>query len=229
MYEELTWYLPILRKAPGERYIRKFIDVVLAFAEAHEELKDEDVSQPSPDISALDGPVAAARIIRAARDPHAGDGSEADPFTGGYVIDLLVRLNEIDIRDARRDMIRITIKGTSGYTAPEYAYRDELTITRTRIFRDYEPRIPSEVNPPRQWSYPLGLEHRQIWEDLITAVIEILHRGAASGMFDVGSRTFTVTYADGSEEERVFFLSSFAFKKCYELIDKLLPYGSTQN
>lgn len=223
MYEELTWYLPILRRKPGDKYIRKFTDAVLAFAEAHEELKDAESPRSGADSSVLDGPAAVARIAAAVQDEHAGDGSALDPFANGFITDLLARLNEIDIRDSRRDMILLTVESTSGYTAPEHAYRDEIRIARDRIDYAYEPRIETGTNPPRKWSCRLGAEHWQTWEELITAVTEILHRGAVSGMFDVGTRTFTVTFADGTEEKRVFYLSSFAFAECFALIKKLLP------
>ncbi len=221
MYEELTWYLPILKKTRDPKYISKFKDTVRGFVRRHEELFDEDGLQP--DASLPEGREEAALVAAAAGDAHAGDGSEADPFAGRRVTDLLTRLNEIDIKNSRRDMIMLSVKSSSGYCFAEYAYSDEIIVTPGRIGYVYRPRIESDINPAKKWAYRLTEEHWQTYEDLVTAVIEILHRGAASGMFDVGTKVFTVTYSDSTEEVREFFLPAFAFENCFAQIRKLIP------
>ena len=219
MFEDLTWYLPILKRNADPKYIKKFRDTVSSFVRHHEELFDENTPLPDPgtDVSGLDGRTAAALAAAAVRE-----GDEC--FTDGRVIGWLTRLNEIDIQNGRRDMIMLTVRSSSGYCLPEYVYSDEITVTRDWIRYTCKPGIPSDKNPELKWSYRLtGPVQQEIYEELVTTVIEILHRGAASGMFDVGTRSFTVTYADGTEEERDFFLSEFAFRDCFDQIKKLIP------
>ncbi len=225
MFEDLTWYLPILKRTKDPKYIKKFKNAVSGFVRHHEELFDEGKSLPDPtaDVSGLDGRTVAALVAAAVDDEHAGDGSDADPFADGRIIKWLNRLNEIDIQNSRRDMIMLTVKSSSGYCFPEYSYTDEITVTPGLIAYVYKPGIESESNPPRKWVYRLTEEHWGIYEDLITSVIEIFHRGASSGMFDVGTRVFTVTYSDSTEEEREFFLGASAFEDCFALIKKLIP------
>ncbi len=221
MFEELTWFIPILKKTNDPKYLNKFRDAAGKFVNAHRELFDGP--RPQADLGGDDGTAEgrelAARIAAAVRE---GD----EPFTDGSVVRWLTLLNEIDIRNARRDMAAITVRSYSGYCLPEYAYRDEIIVSRDRIRYTYEPDSPSDQNPPRNWSFGLsGPAQREIWEDLVTAVIEILHRGAVSGMFDIGTKEFIVAYADGTEEERTFFQPEFCFAECFALIKKLLPPG----
>ena len=51
------------------------------------------------------------------------------------------------------DIIRITIKGESGYGPVDEAYSDKVTIDRDSIRYEYKPVVESEINPPRKWSY----------------------------------------------------------------------------
>ena len=51
------------------------------------------------------------------------------------------------------DIIRISIKGESGYGPVDEAYSDKVTIDRGSIRYEYEPVIESDINAPRKWSY----------------------------------------------------------------------------
>ena len=49
--------------------------------------------------------------------------------------------------DKAKEIIRVVIKGSSGYGPVEEAFRDKLTITRDSIRYDYTPYLVSERNP----------------------------------------------------------------------------------
>ena len=51
------------------------------------------------------------------------------------------------------DIIRIVIKGSSGYCCYDEAYNDKVTITEDSISYEYIPVLESEVNQKRKWSY----------------------------------------------------------------------------
>ena len=55
--------------------------------------------------------------------------------------------------DKAREIIRVVIKGASGYGPVEEAYNDKVTITRDSIRYEYTPYLASETNPVRKWSY----------------------------------------------------------------------------
>ncbi len=52
-----------------------------------------------------------------------------------------------------RKIIRIAIKGSMGYGSVYEDYNDKLTIDSNSITYEYIPRIESETNPVRRWSY----------------------------------------------------------------------------
>ena len=45
------------------------------------------------------------------------------------------------------DIIRIVIKGSSGYCCYDEAYNDKVTITDDSISYEYIPVVESEINP----------------------------------------------------------------------------------
>ena len=55
--------------------------------------------------------------------------------------------------DKAKEIIRVVIKGSSGYGPVEEAYNDKVTITRDSIRYEYTPYLASETNPVRKWSY----------------------------------------------------------------------------
>ena len=51
------------------------------------------------------------------------------------------------------DIIRIVIKGGSGYGPVDEAFSDKVTIDCDSIRYEYKPVVESEINTPRKWSY----------------------------------------------------------------------------
>lgn len=52
-----------------------------------------------------------------------------------------------------KEIIRITIKGSSGYCSYEYVYEDRLSLTSDSISYEFVPALNSHIRKPRKWSY----------------------------------------------------------------------------
>ena len=51
------------------------------------------------------------------------------------------------------DIIRIIIKGESGYGPVDEAYSDKVIIDHDSIRYEYKPVVENKINTPRKWSY----------------------------------------------------------------------------
>lgn len=51
------------------------------------------------------------------------------------------------------DIIRIVIKGSSGYCCVDEAFNDKVIITEDSISYEYIPYVESEINHKRKWNY----------------------------------------------------------------------------
>ncbi len=122
------------------------------------------------------------------------------------------------------DIIRITIKGGSGYCSVDEAYEDKLTINCTEIRYEYTPVIESETNIHRKWVYKTTSPVFQVLYKKTADVAEkILNQENASFCTDIGVTSFTVTYADKSKREKTFFLPGDYFIECYSIIKQMIP------
>lgn len=126
--------------------------------------------------------------------------------------------------DKQRDIIRISIKGESGYCAAEDAYSDRLTITRNSITYDYKPLFESEMNASRKWSYKtISPFFETLFDSTAKAVDEILHMEDVLFVTDIGVTSFTVTYADKTKDARDFYLPGDEFQNCFSIIKQMVP------
>ena len=122
------------------------------------------------------------------------------------------------------DIIRISIKGGSGYGPVDEAYSDKVTVDRGSIRYEYEPVVESDINVPRIWSYkttsPIFLK---LFNEAADAVEKILKREEKPFATDLGVTTFTVTYADKTKSTRDFILPGDDFKECFAIIKQMVP------
>ena len=51
------------------------------------------------------------------------------------------------------DVVKITIKGSSGFLSYDETYTDKVIITPDSISYEYKPAYETDVNPKRKWSY----------------------------------------------------------------------------
>ena len=122
------------------------------------------------------------------------------------------------------DIIRIIIKGESGYGPVDEAYSDKVTIDRDSIRYEYKPVVESEINPPRRWSYKTSSPiYKKRFREAATAVEAILSWEEEPFVTDLGVTTFTLTYADKTKATRDFILPGDDFKECFAIIKQMVP------
>ena len=122
------------------------------------------------------------------------------------------------------DIIRIIIKGRSGYGPVDEAYSDKVTIDRNSIRYEYEPVVESDINVPRKWSYETTSPiFQKMFTEAAAAVEEILHREEGPFVTDLGVTTFMVTYADKTKTTRDFIPPGDEFKECFDIVKQMVP------
>ena len=122
------------------------------------------------------------------------------------------------------DIIRIIIKGGSGYGPVDAAYNDKVTIDRDSIRYEYKPVVKSDINVPRKWSYKTTSPiFQKLFTEAVAAVVEILNREEGPFVTDLGVTTFTVTYADKVKSTRDFILPGDEFKECFGIVKQMVP------
>ena len=122
------------------------------------------------------------------------------------------------------EIIRITIKGGSGYGPVNEAYSDKVTIDLDSIRYEYMPVVESEINVPRKWSYKTTSPiFRKLFSEAAAAVESILHWDEEPFVTDLGVTTFSVTYVDKTKATRDFILPGDDFKECFAIIKQMVP------
>ena len=120
------------------------------------------------------------------------------------------------------DVIRIVIKGESGYGPIDEAYTEKVTIDRESIRYDYKPMTKS--NSVRKWSYKTNTpKFQKLFMEAVNAVDTVMNWKESSFVMDIGATTFVVTYADKTKRERDFFLPGDDFKDCFAVIKQMVP------
>ena len=120
-------------------------------------------------------------------------------------------------------IIRITIKGGSGYGPVDEAFSDKVTIDGDSIRYEYKPFVESEINIPRKWSYKTSSPiFQKLFGEAAAAVEDILNWDEKPFVTDLGVTTFTVTYADKTKTIRDFILPGDDFKECFAIIKQMV-------
>ena len=122
------------------------------------------------------------------------------------------------------EIIKITIKGSSGYGPAEEAYNDKVIISQDSIRYEYRPVIENEVNVNRKWSYKTTSPiFQKLYKDASEDVERILDWDDKEYVCDIGVTTFSVAYADKTIRKRDFFLPGDDFKECFLIIKQMIP------
>jgi len=122
------------------------------------------------------------------------------------------------------DIIRIIIKGESGYGPVDEAFTDKVTIDLDSIRYEYKPMVESKINVPRKWSYKTSSPiFQKRFKEVADSVETILHWEERPFVTDIGATTFAVIYADKTKASRDFFLSGDDFKECFAIIKQMVP------
>ena len=79
------------------------------------------------------------------------------------------------------DILRIVIKGGSGYGPVDDAFSDKVTIDCDSIRYEYTPVVESEINIPRKWTYKTSSPiFQKLFREAAAAVEVILNMGGGT-------------------------------------------------
>ena len=126
------------------------------------------------------------------------------------------------------EIVKITIKGCSGYCSYDDAYDDKLVLTPSSISYHYVPLQESELNHTRKWSYKTNSHFfRVAFEKVASMMPDILCAEETFLCTDVGMVDFTVTYSDKTRKHIRYWCTGSHFSKCFSIIKKLVPDGES--
>lgn len=122
------------------------------------------------------------------------------------------------------DIVKIIIKGTSGYCCSDKAYKDKITITSHSIAYEYIPFLESELNPKRKWSYKTD---SPLFKVLYSTVIEMLPRYLQEnvGRFctDIGCIEIIITCSNKTKYKNIFWVPGDDFIDLFRIIKQMIP------
>ena len=123
-----------------------------------------------------------------------------------------------------KEIIKICIKGESGYGCIEDAYHDRLDIVPDGISYEYLPAVESEINPKRKWKYTTNSPmYGKLYKKIAEMVTEIINAEITEKCTDIGGIEFQITYADKSKVKKVYWVSGDCFAELFELIKQIVP------
>ena len=124
----------------------------------------------------------------------------------------------------KKEIIKIVIKGGSGYGPADEAYSDKVTIEQKGINYEYIPMFESEMNPVRKWSYKTSSPiYQRLYEDLKKAIVSVTEPGVEMFCTDIGSIEFIITYDDKTKFKKTFRVPGDEFKEVFSIIKKMVP------
>ncbi len=121
-------------------------------------------------------------------------------------------------------IIKVVIKGESGYGCIDQAYKEKVIITPESISYEYKPHVESALNPMKKWSYKTNSPLFQIlYQKIENMIPDIMNMEDKPYCLDIGATTFCVTYADRTKSTRVFICDEDPFRDCFGCIKEMIP------
>lgn len=124
------------------------------------------------------------------------------------------------------DIIKIVLKGASGYGPVNEAYEDKLMLTDSSASYEYKPHEMSHsgTNVYRKWSYKTTSPvFKQIFKEVAEKTPYYLHCDEILFADDIGPMEIIVTFEDKHREKVNYFCPSEFFREYFNLIKKLVP------
>lgn len=124
------------------------------------------------------------------------------------------------------EIVRIVIKGESGYCPIDEAFTDKVTITENSIKYEYKPHPDSnlETNVARKWSYSTDSPmFKQLFKHVAEMTPKYLYSTDILFATDLGATEITATFEDKHRESVNFFCPSEYFKDYFKLIKEMVP------
>lgn len=125
------------------------------------------------------------------------------------------------------EIIRIVVKGASGYGSVDDAYEDKVTLTPTSISYEYKPHpyAQSDTNIHKKWSYTTNNPaFRELFEAIAAKTPEYLYNNDDVLMaLDIGPIDLVVTFGDKHKESLHLYCPSEYFADLFRLIKHMVP------
>lgn len=125
-----------------------------------------------------------------------------------------------------KEIIRIVIKGSSGFGPVDEAYEDKITLTPSVIKYEYvpHPMSNSKSNVYRNWRYSTDSPiFSELYKRITIMMPELLFEKDDPWCTDVGGIEFIITYEDKRKVSKTFWTTGDYFKKCFEIIRMMVP------
>jgi len=123
-----------------------------------------------------------------------------------------------------KEIIKIVIKGGSGYGPADEAYNDKVTIEQKGISYEYIPMFESEMNPVRKWSYKTNSPiYGILYENLKKNIVSVTEPCVEMFCTDIGSIEFIITYDDKTKFKKTFWIPGDEFKEVFSIIKQMVP------
>ncbi len=139
------------------------------------------------------------------------------------ILETLKRIQGAEIN--MLDIIKIVIKGSSGYGPGDMAYTDKLTIESDCITYEYVPVVESEDNPKRRWRYKTNSPtYRELYGLVVAKIPDaVINRDKDEFCPDIGGIEFIITFSDKNKWKHIFWIPGYEFDNCFGLIKKMIP------
>ena len=122
------------------------------------------------------------------------------------------------------DIVRIVIKGASGYCCSDMAYNDKVTITSDTITYEYIPFLESNLNPKRKWSYKTDSPLFQIlYSNVVAMLPRYMEEDVEKFCTDIGGVEFIITYSDKTKYKHIFWVTGDEFAELFRVIKQMIP------
>lgn len=122
------------------------------------------------------------------------------------------------------DIVRIVIKGSSGYGPYYEAHKDEVVITPVSITYEFFPAVEDEIHHHRKWSYKTDSpEFRVLFKQIAGMAPAVLHGDIKMVATDIGATDITVTYEDKHSETETFFCPGDFYADWFQYIKQMIP------
>jgi len=123
-----------------------------------------------------------------------------------------------------KEIVRITIKGFSGYGPYDEGYEDKVIITQDSISYEYVPNVETEINPKRKWRYSTNSPIFKLSFAKISVLIEETLNSEIEGFCtDIGGIEFALMYADKSKRRKHYWLPGDHFSEIIHCVKELVP------
>lgn len=122
------------------------------------------------------------------------------------------------------EIVKIIIKGSSGYCCIDEAYIDKVVITPEAISYEFTPVKETENNAKRKWSYKTNSPIFKMRYNTIVRMIPCaVERDDEGFCTDIGGIEFSITYDDKTNFKKTFWIPSDRFEELFKVIMEMVP------